>query len=90
MNKAVIHGEQIRSMSDLHQALKQELSLPDYYGENLDALWDCLTGWVEYPLVLEWREFEQSKRNAGDGAEAVLQVFHDAKAEGCDITISLS
>ncbi|KXZ22761.1 barnase inhibitor [Bacillus nakamurai] len=90
MNKAVINGEQIRDMSDLHQALKQELRLPEYYGENLDALWDCLTGWVEYPLVLEWRQFEQSKRHTGDGAEAVLQVFRDAKAEGCDITILLS
>lgn len=62
MNKAVINGEQIRSMSDLHQTLKKELALPEYYGENLDALWDCLTGWVEYPLVLEWRQFEQSKQ----------------------------
>ncbi len=43
MNKAVINGEQIRSMSDLHQTLKKELALPEYYGENLDALWDCLT-----------------------------------------------
>ncbi|ATL41665.1 MULTISPECIES: ribonuclease inhibitor Barstar [Bacillus amyloliquefaciens group] len=90
MNKAVINGEQIRSMSDLHQTLKKELALPEYYGENLDALWDCLTGWVEYPLVLEWRQFEQSKQHTENGAESVLQVFREAKAEGCDITIILS
>jgi ribonuclease inhibitor len=27
----------------LHQALAQALNFPDYYGNNLDALYDCLT-----------------------------------------------
>ena len=27
----------------LHTALQQALSFPDYYGANLDALYDCLT-----------------------------------------------
>nr|1X1W_D Chain D, Barstar [Bacillus amyloliquefaciens]1X1W_E Chain E, Barstar [Bacillus amyloliquefaciens]1X1W_F Chain F, Barstar [Bacillus amyloliquefaciens] len=90
MKKAVINGEQIRSISDLHQTLKKELALPEYYGENLDALWDALTGWVEYPLVLEWRQFEQSKQLTENGAESVLQVFREAKAAGADITIILS
>ncbi len=34
---------------DLHDALAKELRLPDYYGRNLDALYDILTeqgeGW---------------------------------------------
>ncbi len=28
---------------DLHAALKSMLSLPDYYGMNADALYDCLS-----------------------------------------------
>ncbi len=27
----------------LHAALQHSLSFPDYYGANLDALYDCLT-----------------------------------------------
>lgn len=27
----------------LHELLKKELDFPDYYGYNLDALFDCLT-----------------------------------------------
>lgn len=29
--------------SQLHQALKDALTLPEWYGNNLDALYDCLT-----------------------------------------------
>ena len=31
------------SPRDLHAALKRMLSLPDYYGMNADALYDCLS-----------------------------------------------
>ena len=28
----------------VHKHLKDVFDFPDYYGENLDALWDCLSG----------------------------------------------
>jgi len=31
----------------LHRKLKEELSFPEWYGCNLDALYDCLTGMTE-------------------------------------------
>ena len=33
--------------AQLHRELKIKFELPDYYGENWDALWDCLDGWYE-------------------------------------------
>jgi len=33
----------MRDRESTHDYLKRKLSLPDYYGNNLDALWDCLT-----------------------------------------------
>ena len=30
-------------MEDGHNYLKEVLNFPDYYGKNLDALYDCLT-----------------------------------------------
>ncbi|WP_024866194.1 barstar family protein [Butyrivibrio sp. FCS014] len=33
----------ITNKSELHRLLSRELPLPDYYGNNLDALYDVLT-----------------------------------------------
>lgn len=43
MKHAIIDGTVIRSMEDLHCLLAEQLSFPDWYGKNLDALHDCLT-----------------------------------------------
>ena len=34
----------IRYFNEVHKTLKKAFNFPDYYGENLDALWDCLDG----------------------------------------------
>ncbi len=36
----------------LHDILKAGLGLPDYYGRNLNALWDCLTGDMDCPCEI--------------------------------------
>lgn len=42
----------MQSIRQLHKYLRTELELPDYYGENLDALYDCLTEVCE-PVILK-------------------------------------
>ena len=32
----------IKTWWELHEYFKEVFVLPDYYGKNLDALWDCL------------------------------------------------
>lgn len=32
----------IKTHSDLHDYFQEIFDLPDYYGRNIDALWDCL------------------------------------------------
>ena len=34
--------EGVHYYSEIHKALKEGLKFPEYYGENLDALWDCM------------------------------------------------
>ena len=43
MRTIMIDGSRYAGAKDLHQALKRMLSLPDYYGMNADALYDCLS-----------------------------------------------
>ncbi|MFD6509222.1 barstar family protein [Bacillus sp. NPDC060175] len=45
----VIDVSNIYSAKELHLLLKEKLEFPDFYGENWDAFWDCITGFV-FPL----------------------------------------
>ncbi|ADL53868.1 barstar family protein [Clostridium cellulovorans] len=74
-NIVILDGSQFTSKERLHDILKSELALPDYYGNNLDALWDCLTGYIKLPISVEWTNFKQSKELLGDYAEATLNIF---------------
>ena len=33
----------IQTSAAFHSALAQDMNFPEYYGKNLDALFDCLT-----------------------------------------------
>ena len=33
----------VKNYFEIHEIIQNDLDFPDYYGKNLDALWDCLT-----------------------------------------------
>ena len=78
MKEILLDGKKFTSKEKLHDILKSKLNLPDYYGRNLDALWDCITGDVQLPISIVWTNFENSKEFIGDYAEKVLKIFLDA------------
>ena len=64
----------------LHKAFADALSFPDHYGNNLDALHDCLTalpGETELTL-LNWAAAEE---NLGRYAAALKRVLEDSAQE---------
>lgn len=82
MKRVILNGEEFSSTAELHELLKQKLELPDFYGANLDALWDCLTGLIELPLELTWTNYQISKERLGNEAEKVYQLMFEAEEEG--------
>ncbi|GAB6991011.1 barstar family protein [Paenibacillus pini] len=59
---------------NVHKWLKRKLGLPEWYGHNLDALWDCITGHVPLPLHIRWiADSEHDERY-----NAILEVFQEA------------
>jgi RNAse (barnase) inhibitor barstar len=60
--KATIHGEYCTTAEKLYQVLQKSFDLPDYFGHNLDALYDCLLDleWiVESKVVLIIEDFDE-------------------------------
>ena len=64
-----IDGKLIKSQG--HDYLKEVLNLPEYYGKNLDALYDCLTE-MSFDIVLI---------NSNEVDEDIIDTFKDAALE---------
>ena len=45
---------EIGDYEDFYAQLKEKLTLPEHFGDNLDALFDVITGELEMPLHLEF------------------------------------
>ena len=87
MKRVVIDTSAVCTREALHDVFKQQLELPDYYGKNLDALWDCLTGWVDLPLTVEWHGFHEARSRIGDYADRALETFRQAQNELDDFSV---
>ena len=75
----ILDFENISSKSSLHQYLKEQLALPEYYGNNLDALHDVLAEKRE-PVSICICHFDSLKQVLGEYAEVLLQVLQDVGA----------
>ena len=72
----ILEGNRMDNRAALHAHLKEKLRLPEYYGNNLDALNDCLGERRERELVVIERAGAFLEAN-GAYAAAFLQVLND-------------
>lgn len=63
--------------SDLHRAFADALAFPDHYGNNLDALHDCLTGICE-PTRIRLLHWEAAEQALGSYARSAKRAILDA------------
>ena len=54
MKKIEIDFTNIGDAEEFYAELKLKIELPDYFGDNLDALSDVISGELEMPLALEF------------------------------------
>ncbi len=71
---------EIHSRQELHSRLSEALLLPEWYGNNLDALYDCLTDLHTETAIL-LLQFDALRQELGNYAEGVRRVLRDASWE---------
>ena len=71
------------SKEDLHRALAESLNFPDWYGNNLDALYDTLTtiGEDTHLSLIHFEDMKSCRRG-------FLRVFTDAAEDNPCISIT--
>ncbi|ERI07401.1 putative barstar [Aneurinibacillus aneurinilyticus ATCC 12856] len=81
LKKIIVDGKAITSMDELHNTLHLQFGFPDYYGRNLDALWDMLTGGIELPVTIEWQSYATSSERLGEEGQRLLELLREAEQE---------
>ena len=67
-----IHGDKILTELEFHNEIARQFDVELYYGKNLDALWDLLSGGVERPINLIWFNSTISKEKLSCFEEIVF------------------
>ena len=68
---------------DLHREIKERLELPEWYGNNLDALWDMLTGFIETPISITmiFKPEIKTAENLKENVLKIIETFDEASKE---------
>ena len=85
MNTVYIDFSDLGDYEDFYTQLKEKLTLPEFFGDNLDALYDSINGFVELPLHIEFVNMSVDQLEI---FEDLLTTLEDAEDEVEGFTFS--
>lgn len=77
MNTITLDFSGIKSYLALHQYFKEVFNLPDYYGNNLDALWDCLYCCYDSSTTIELKNVATLPKDLDIEVADMMKLFFD-------------
>ena len=89
MNKVILDGKYMKNKKLVHLYIKFQLESNQYFGSNLDALWDVLSTYSE-PIKIGLINKDKLIENMGDYGESIIKVFQDAEEENRNIEFEIS
>lgn len=88
MEKVRLNGNSMGTKELAHLYLKWKLTLPEYYGENLDALWDVLSV-HSGPLEIILYNKEKLIEYLGEYGQSIIELLNDISQENNNIKIKI-
>jgi ribonuclease inhibitor len=83
----ILNGKAIHSLDEFYDEISGQLSLPAYFGRNLDALWDVLSTEVEGPTEIVWQDAQASRQAMGEDFEKVVKVLKEVEGSREDLKV---
>ncbi|MBQ5321229.1 MAG: barstar family protein [Oscillospiraceae bacterium] len=88
-NPIVLDFEGCHNLGEIHLILKEKCGLPEYYGENLDALWDCLDGRFEGEVLVEVRGYASLSEELKSTLLQIFDMFQDLEKENTEFRFNI-
>lgn len=77
-----------RYLGEIYAHIKDVLELPQWCGENLDALWDAATGMMYTPAEIIICP-KVRRRELRDDIQEIVAVFQEAQQEYNEISVNV-
>ncbi|WP_369312106.1 barstar family protein [Providencia rettgeri] len=74
--RVIFDFRQIHTLDDFYHQFAAQFSLPDWFGHNLDALWDMVSAGIELPVTIIFAHMNAEQRI--EFAD-VIDVMNDAQ-----------
>ena len=80
MKSVIINFSLCKYPMDLHKEIREKLDLPEWYGNNLSALWDMLTGFIETPVSITviFKPETKAAENLKENVLKIIETFKEA------------
>ena len=88
MRNITLDGKEMTSRKATHLYLKQKLNFPEYYGENLDALWDLLTT-IGSPTQIRLLNSDLLDKQLGEYGSTLKSVLQAAAQENKNLSLEI-
>ena len=73
MKIVILDAKKMLEKEKMHEYFAKKFDLPEYYGRNLDALFDCLCE-INEPTLIKLKNEDALQ---GDTKESLIRLFHD-------------
>ena len=90
-NPIILDFTGCKYLGEIHLILKTKFGLPEYYGENWDALWDCLRYlWLDGEIIkVNIYGFLSLPDDLREYCVSMLEVFDDVHKDTPNVTFEL-
>ena len=73
------------TLDEVHERIKRAFGFPDYYGENWNAMWDCMDGLFDRREIMV-REFWTMPQEVQAYSRPLMEILDRLHRENPEIT----
>ena len=77
----------VQDSAGLYDQMATRWQLPEWFGRNLDALWDVLGELAASPLLVVWDGMRELSNTDPQLAQTLLELFRDASTQASSLAV---